>query len=163
MYYLVYNASVLYWQLLRPFMRTNFLSFLAPSLQLLCRLLEDVREPDVHWRAELLLLLLSAQLDANDRAGASATFTRSMQFLREQTPREFREAFALAARHSLLDVPRFQKDQKLSAQLSLSFRLARLRAYVHIFICFFIYFDCFPVSNRSPCAPTGHLKMARTK
>ena len=54
----MYNASVLYWQLLRPFMKANYLRCLAPSLQLLCRQLEEVHEPDVEWRAQLILYAL---------------------------------------------------------------------------------------------------------
>ena len=59
-YYLVFNASILYWQLLRPFMKTGYLRCLAPSLQLICKQLEDVQEPDVEWRAQLILYSISS-------------------------------------------------------------------------------------------------------
>lgn len=54
-YFLIYNASVLYWQLVRPFLKPGFRCYLIPSLSRIVEALNQTEEEDKEWRAELMM------------------------------------------------------------------------------------------------------------
>lgn len=54
-YFLVYNASVLYWQMVRPFRKPGYHHRLIPSLSQIVSVLNQTEEDDKGWRAELML------------------------------------------------------------------------------------------------------------
>ena len=54
-YFIVYNASVLYWTFCRPFLRPGYKKYLAPSLLMVSRALDDTKDPDYEWRATLMM------------------------------------------------------------------------------------------------------------
>lgn len=54
-YFLVYNASVLYWQMVRPFLRPGYRHYLVPSLAQMVSALSQTEEEDKEWQAELML------------------------------------------------------------------------------------------------------------
>lgn len=54
-YFLVYNASVLYWQMVRPFLKPGYRHHLIPSLSQIVNVLSQTEEEDKEWRAELML------------------------------------------------------------------------------------------------------------
>lgn len=54
-YFLVYNASVLYWQMVRPFLKPGYHHHLIPSLSQIVTVLNQTEEEDKDWRAELML------------------------------------------------------------------------------------------------------------
>ncbi|XP_007935070.1 cilia- and flagella-associated protein 46 [Orycteropus afer afer] len=57
-YFLVYNASVLYWRMVRPFLKTGYRRHLIPSLSQIVTVLNHTKEEDKEWHAELMLTLL---------------------------------------------------------------------------------------------------------
>lgn len=52
---MVYNASVLYWQMVRPFLKPGYRRHLIPSLSQIVNVLNQIEEEDKDWRAELML------------------------------------------------------------------------------------------------------------
>lgn len=54
-YFLVYNASVLYWRMVRPFLKPGYRQHLVPSLAQLVSVLSQTEEEDKEWQAELML------------------------------------------------------------------------------------------------------------
>ena len=54
-HFLVYNASVLYWQFCRPFLKPNYRQFLARSLHQVVKALDDIDDKDFEWRAQLMM------------------------------------------------------------------------------------------------------------
>lgn len=54
-YFLVYNASVLYWHMVRPFLKPGFHHRLLSSLAQIVSVLHQTEEEDKDWRAELML------------------------------------------------------------------------------------------------------------
>lgn len=54
-HFLVYNASVLYWQMVRPFLKPGYHHHLIPSLSQIVSVLNQTEEEDTEWRAELML------------------------------------------------------------------------------------------------------------
>ncbi|TYZ64758.1 hypothetical protein PybrP1_008895 [[Pythium] brassicae (nom. inval.)] len=69
--FLVYNASVTYWQIARQLMKRATWQFLAPSLAKVLDALRAVGERDGLWVARLQLALVSALLDAKQLAEAA--------------------------------------------------------------------------------------------
>lgn len=54
-YFLVYNASVLYWQMVRPFLKPGYYQYVIPSLSQIVSVLNQTEEEDKDWQAELML------------------------------------------------------------------------------------------------------------
>ena len=54
-YFLVYNASVLYWRMVRPFLKPGYRHLLVPSLAQMVSALGQTEEEDKEWQAELML------------------------------------------------------------------------------------------------------------
>lgn len=54
-YFLVFNASVLYWRMVRPFLKPGFRHHVIPSLFQIVHVLNQTDEEDKDWRAELML------------------------------------------------------------------------------------------------------------
>ena len=51
----MYNASVIYWQFSRIFLKPNYKRFLAKSLHQVVKALDDVDDEDYEWRAQLMM------------------------------------------------------------------------------------------------------------
>lgn len=51
----MYNASVLYWQMVRPFLKPGYRHHLVPSLAQMVSALSQTEEEDKEWQAELML------------------------------------------------------------------------------------------------------------
>ncbi|KAI9987830.1 hypothetical protein PInf_023874 [Phytophthora infestans] len=69
--FLVYNASVTYWQIARQLMKQSTFQFLVPSLTNIIDALKLTAESDVAWLLRLQLALVYAQLDANQLSNAA--------------------------------------------------------------------------------------------
>lgn len=54
-HFLVYNASVIYWQFCRPFLKHNYRQYLARSLHQVVKALDDIDDKDFEWRAQLMM------------------------------------------------------------------------------------------------------------
>ena len=54
----MYNASVLYWQFCRPFLKPNYRQYLARSLHQVVKALDDIEDTDYEWRAQLMMSVL---------------------------------------------------------------------------------------------------------
>ncbi|XP_061232754.1 cilia- and flagella-associated protein 46 [Neopsephotus bourkii] len=61
-YFLIYNASVLYWKLIRPYLKPGFRYCLIPSLSQIVKVLNQTEEQDHEWRAELMMIPLILEL-----------------------------------------------------------------------------------------------------
>uniref|UniRef100_A0ACB8F9Q8 Uncharacterized protein n=1 Tax=Sphaerodactylus townsendi TaxID=933632 RepID=A0ACB8F9Q8_9SAUR len=54
-YFLIYNASVIYWRIIRPFFKPGFRHFLIPSLSRIVLALHHADDQDKDWTAELMM------------------------------------------------------------------------------------------------------------
>lgn len=54
-YFLVFNASVLYWNMVRPFLKPGYHQFVIPSLSQIVAVLNQTDEEDKEWQAELMM------------------------------------------------------------------------------------------------------------
>uniref|UniRef100_A0A8C3XAK5 Cilia and flagella associated protein 46 n=1 Tax=Catagonus wagneri TaxID=51154 RepID=A0A8C3XAK5_9CETA len=94
-YFLVYNASVLYWQMARPFLKPGYHHHLIPSLSQIVNVLNQTEEEDKDWRAELMLELLECYLQAGKNEEAAKFCATAAPFIRANTPHRYRQMFAL--------------------------------------------------------------------
>ncbi|XP_011370907.1 cilia- and flagella-associated protein 46, partial [Pteropus vampyrus] len=86
-YFLVFNASVLYWQMARPFLKPGYCQHLIASLAQIVSVLQQTEEEDKDWQAELMLqvrhgLMDELQLKEEKRASISMSVTFHMNTLR---------------------------------------------------------------------------------
>uniref|UniRef100_A0A8C6JG22 Uncharacterized protein n=1 Tax=Melopsittacus undulatus TaxID=13146 RepID=A0A8C6JG22_MELUD len=94
-YFLIYNASVLYWKLVKPYLKPGFRYCLIPSLSHIVKVLNQTEEQDHEWRAELMINLLECFLDASKLEEAKEFSSAAAVFIKENVPDKYSQIFAL--------------------------------------------------------------------
>ncbi|XP_074015315.1 cilia- and flagella-associated protein 46 [Numenius arquata] len=126
-YFLVYNASVLYWQLVRPYLRPGFCRCLIPSLSQIVNALNQTEEPDKEWRAELMINLLECFLDASKLKEAKEFSSTAASFIKENVPDKYAQIFSLMVYHKLMDISQVEKEIENSIHLSVIYKMQMLK------------------------------------
>ncbi|XP_058291851.1 cilia- and flagella-associated protein 46 isoform X3 [Hylobates moloch] len=116
-YFLVYNASVLYWQMARPFLRPGYRHHLIPSLSQIVNVLSQTEEEDKEWRAELMLELLECYLQAGRKEEAAGFCSTAAPFIKSHVPQKYRQIFSVMVRHELMDELQLKEEKKNSISL----------------------------------------------
>ncbi|XP_050982360.1 LOW QUALITY PROTEIN: cilia- and flagella-associated protein 46 [Labeo rohita] len=108
--FLVFNASLMYLQSFRRFLRPGQRRHLVSSLMQVIKALEEVQDPDHAWRAELMLHLIECLLDAGKRTEAAAMVKVTCDFMQSHKPELYPRLFSIQARHNLMDVSEMLND-----------------------------------------------------
>uniref|UniRef100_A0A8C0FKY2 Uncharacterized protein n=1 Tax=Bubo bubo TaxID=30461 RepID=A0A8C0FKY2_BUBBB len=103
-YFLIYNASVLYWQLVRPYLKPGFCYCLIPSLSQIVKALNQTEEQDNEWRAELMINLLECFLDASKLKEAKEFSSTAAIFIKENVPDKYSQIFSLMEQGKLIEI-----------------------------------------------------------
>ncbi|XP_007452074.1 PREDICTED: tetratricopeptide repeat protein 40 [Lipotes vexillifer] len=127
-YFLVYNASVLYWQMVRPFLKPGYHHRLIPSLSQIVSVLNQTEDDDKGWRAELMLELLECYLQAGKNEEAAKFCATAAPFIKANAPQKYRQIFALMVRHELMDELQLKQEKRSSIGLSVTFQINVLKA-----------------------------------
>ncbi|KAI5270262.1 Cilia- And Flagella-Associated Protein 46 [Manis pentadactyla] len=127
-YFLVYNASVLYWQMARPFLKPGYHHLLIPSLSQMVNVLNQTEEEDKDWRAELMLELLECYLQAGKIEEATKFCATAAPFIKANVPQKYRQMFAVMVRHELMDKLQLQEEKRTSVSLLVTFHINMLQA-----------------------------------
>ncbi|XP_059947631.1 cilia- and flagella-associated protein 46 [Mesoplodon densirostris] len=127
-YFLVYNASVLYWQMVRPFLKPGYHHHLIPSLSQIVSVLTQTEEEDKDWPAELTLELLECYLQAGKNEEAAKFCATVAPFIKANAPQKYRQIFALMVRHELMDELQLKEEKRSSISLSVTFQINMLKA-----------------------------------
>ncbi|XP_035186668.1 cilia- and flagella-associated protein 46 isoform X3 [Oxyura jamaicensis] len=127
-YFLVYNASVLYWQFVRPYLKPGFHCYLVPSLSQIVKALNQTEEPDSEWRAELMINLLECLLDASKLKEAKEFSSTAAVFIKENVPDKYSKIFSLMVCHKLMDISQIEKEIKNSIHLSVIYKMQMIKA-----------------------------------
>ena len=77
--FLVYNASVRHWKIVRGFLKDGSRELAVPSLEKVVTALETTDDPDVRWRSRNCLALAQAFDDAGQADKAAAYMTKALQ------------------------------------------------------------------------------------
>uniref|UniRef100_A0A8C4SDZ0 Uncharacterized protein n=1 Tax=Erpetoichthys calabaricus TaxID=27687 RepID=A0A8C4SDZ0_ERPCA len=94
-HFLIFNTSVLYWQMSRLFSMPGSRKFLIPSLTRILNALEEIGESDFHWRATLMLELLESLLDAGNLKDAAKYANEAALFIKTNVPHLYQKIFSL--------------------------------------------------------------------
>ncbi|XP_014746146.1 PREDICTED: cilia- and flagella-associated protein 46 [Sturnus vulgaris] len=126
-FFLIYNASVLYWQLVRPFLKPGFRYCLIPSLSQIVTALNRIEEQDKEWRAELMINLLECFLDASKLEEAKEFSSAAAVFIKENVPDKYSQIFSLMVYHKLMDISQVEKEIENSIHLSVIYKMQVLK------------------------------------
>ncbi|KAM5140139.1 cilia- and flagella-associated protein 46 [Callospermophilus lateralis] len=132
-YFLVYNASVLYWHMVRPFLKPGCHQYVIPSLSQIVSVLNQTEEEDKEWRAELMLELLECYLQAGKKEEAAKFCLTAAPFIKANVPHKYQQIYSVMVRHELMDELHLKLEKKNSASLSASFHINSLRAMLLLF------------------------------
>ncbi|XP_062851474.1 cilia- and flagella-associated protein 46 [Trichomycterus rosablanca] len=103
-HFLVFNASLLYFQTIQVFLRPGRWQFLVPSLSQVLSALQEVQDPDLAWRAELMILYVDCLLDAGKKTEAASFSKVTSDFIELHAPELYPRIFSIQVRHDLMDV-----------------------------------------------------------
>ncbi|XP_026079139.1 cilia- and flagella-associated protein 46 [Carassius auratus] len=129
-HFLVFNASLLYLQSVRQFMRPGQRRLLVSSLTKVLEALEEVQDPDHTWRAELMLHLVECLLDAGKQKEAAALAKVTYDFIQAHKPELYPRLFSIQVRHNLMDVSEMLKDG--NSKLLVMYKIQKLKHAVDV-------------------------------
>ncbi|KAF5902114.1 cilia- and flagella-associated protein 46 isoform X3, partial [Clarias magur] len=128
-HFLVFNASVLYLQTVRSFLRPGWRRYLVSSLRQVLSALEEVAESDFVWRAELMILLVECLLDAGKENEAADFSKVTSDFIEQHTPELCPRIFSIQVQLDLIDVANILT--KASPKLLAIYKLQKLKKAVN--------------------------------
>ncbi|XP_027758626.1 cilia- and flagella-associated protein 46 [Empidonax traillii] len=126
-YFLIYNASVLYWPLVRPFLKPGSRYRLIPSLSQIVTALNQAEEQDYEWRAKLMINLLECFLDASKLEEAKEFSSTAAVFIKENVPEKYSQIFSLMVYHKLMDISEVEKEIQDSTHLLVIYKMQMLK------------------------------------
>uniref|UniRef100_A0A3P9HU19 Cilia and flagella associated protein 46 n=1 Tax=Oryzias latipes TaxID=8090 RepID=A0A3P9HU19_ORYLA len=94
-HFMVFNASVLYFQKVRPLLQPGWFRFLVPSLKVVVQSLEEVDDKDHSWRAELMILLVEGFVDSGQLEDAAGFARVTQEFITSHAPHLYPKLFTL--------------------------------------------------------------------
>ncbi|KAM8806051.1 cilia- and flagella-associated protein 46 [Eudromia elegans] len=130
-YFLVYNASVLYWEAVRPYLKPGFRYCLIPSLSQIVKALKQTEEQDKEWIAELMINLLECFLDASKMKEAEEFSSTAAVFIKENAPDKYSQIFSLMVYHQLMDISQIEKEIENSIYLSIIYKMQMIKLQWH--------------------------------
>ncbi|XP_077311369.1 cilia- and flagella-associated protein 46 isoform X2 [Lithobates pipiens] len=129
--FLVYNASVLYWQTVRPFLKPGSRHLLTNSLASVVKALGETDDDDKIWRADLMMELLECFLDGQKMKEAVDCASLAAEFIKANVPHKYPLLFSKMVHHKLIDSAKATKETKSSASLSVIYKIQKLRSQLN--------------------------------
>ncbi|XP_034148794.1 cilia- and flagella-associated protein 46 isoform X2 [Esox lucius] len=126
-HFMVFNASVLYFQAVRPLLRPGPCQHLVPTLTQVVKALEEVGDPDYGWRAQLMLHLVTCLVDAGKGKEASSFAKATSDFIESHAPDLYPNIFSLQVRHNLCDFSKNPKKIEASPILEVIYKMQNLK------------------------------------
>ncbi|XP_048465131.1 cilia- and flagella-associated protein 46 [Rhincodon typus] len=127
-HFLVYNASVLYWRIVRPFIKPGFRGHVIVSLLEVIKGLQAIDDLDYEWRAELRIALVECYLDAEKIKDATMFAYSTAEFIQTHVPHMYKKIFSILVYHKLVDLLKVAKEVKGSTKLTAIYRIQRLKS-----------------------------------
>ncbi|GMH80291.1 hypothetical protein TrST_g6381 [Triparma strigata] len=81
--FVIYNASVHYWNVARPAMRKGSFKYLSKSLEAIFDALAEVNDEDLRWRIQIGCALVNALDEAGEFSAAAQRITATVEIARE--------------------------------------------------------------------------------
>ncbi|XP_069755663.1 cilia- and flagella-associated protein 46 isoform X2 [Narcine bancroftii] len=127
-YFLIYNASVIYWRIIRPFLQPGFYTYVISSLNEVIKALFIVEDVDYEWRAQLMIALIECYLDEGRKQEATTFAQSTADFIKSNVPHMYPKVFSIQVLHNLLDFNKMSKEIKGSIHLTAICKIQRLKS-----------------------------------
>ncbi|XP_047458245.1 cilia- and flagella-associated protein 46 isoform X2 [Mugil cephalus] len=126
-HFVVFNASVLYFQTARPFLQPGRCHHLTPTLKQVVQSLEEVEDQDHSWRAELMMHLMKCFVDSGkiEDAGSFAQVTED--FVKSHTPHLYPRLFTLLVKHKLSESDVLLETSRQSTALTVIYTIQEFK------------------------------------
>ncbi|XP_031140179.1 cilia- and flagella-associated protein 46 isoform X1 [Sander lucioperca] len=102
-HFIVFNASVLYFQSVYPLLQPGRCLHLVPSLRQVVQSLEEVADQDHSWRAELMMHLIKCLMDSGKMDDAASFAKVTEEFIKSHTPHLYPRLFTILVQHKLTE------------------------------------------------------------
>ncbi|XP_077469731.1 cilia- and flagella-associated protein 46 [Stigmatopora argus] len=126
-HYIVFNASVLYLQTVRPLLQPGRCCHLITSLRQVVKSLEMVVDKDHSWRAELMMHLIDALLDAGKTDDAASYARVTEEFIKKHCMHLYSKVFRLQVWHNLSKREIILKKSRQSTALTVIYKLLQCK------------------------------------
>ncbi|XP_072095861.1 cilia- and flagella-associated protein 46 isoform X2 [Mobula birostris] len=125
--FLIYNASVIYWMVIRLFLKPGFYTHVISSLSEVIRSLEMIGDSDYEWRAQLMITLIECFLDDGKMQGATNFSNSTANFIKRNVPHMYPKILSIQIFHNLVDFNKVSKELKGSIHLTAICKIQRLK------------------------------------
>ncbi|XP_061546899.1 cilia- and flagella-associated protein 46 isoform X4 [Phycodurus eques] len=126
-HYIVFNASVIYLQMVRPLLQPGRCCHLISSLRQVVKSLELVADKDHSWRAELMMHLIDSLLDAGKTDDAASYARVTEEFIKKHCPHLYSNVFRLQVWHNLSKREVLLKKSRQSTALTVIYKMLQFK------------------------------------
>ncbi|KAM3606725.1 uncharacterized protein V6R79_022079 [Siganus canaliculatus] len=131
-HFVVFNASVLYFQTVRPLLQPGRSLHLIPSLKQVVQSLEEVADQDHSWRAELMMHLIRCLVDAGKMEDAASFAKVTEEFIKSHTPHLYPRLFTILAQHQLAEDDVLIEVSGQTTTLAVIYKIQKLKKLKHM-------------------------------
>ncbi|XP_069001354.1 cilia- and flagella-associated protein 46 [Embiotoca jacksoni] len=126
-HFMVFNASVLYFQIVQPFLQPGRCLHLVPSLKQVVQSLEEVADQDHTWRAELMMHLVKCLVDSGEVEDAASFAKVTEEFIKLNTPHLYPSLFTLQVQHKLSECDVLLQTSRECTTLTVIYRIQEFK------------------------------------
>ncbi|XP_034754581.1 cilia- and flagella-associated protein 46 isoform X3 [Etheostoma cragini] len=126
-HFIVFNASVLYFQSVCLLLQPGRCLHLVPSLRQVVQSLEDVADQDHSWRAELMMHLIKCLMDSGKKDEAASFAKVTEEFIRSHTPHLFPRHFTILVQHNLTEKGVLIEMSRQSTTLAVIYKIQEVK------------------------------------
>ncbi|XP_056147442.1 cilia- and flagella-associated protein 46 [Lampris incognitus] len=126
-HFMVFNASLVYFQTVRPLLRPGLRRHLVPSLTQVVRALEAVAEQDHSWRAELMMHLIECLVESGKMRDACSFAGVTAEFIEMHTPHLLPKIFKILVQHNLSESSCLRMAEQ-HATLAIIYKIQNLKS-----------------------------------
>ncbi|XP_051883705.1 cilia- and flagella-associated protein 46 [Pristis pectinata] len=126
-YFLIYNASVIYWRIIRPFLKPGFYTHVISSLSEVIKSLQMTEDLDYEWLAQLMIALIECYLDEGKMQEATNFSNSTANFIKLNVPHMYPKIVSIQVFHNLEDFNKVSKELKGSVHLTAICKIQRLK------------------------------------
>ncbi|XP_039478106.1 cilia- and flagella-associated protein 46 isoform X2 [Oreochromis aureus] len=127
LHFMVFNASVLYFQTVQPLLQPGRSLHLVPSLRQVVQSLEEVADQDHSWRAELMMHLITCLVDLKKVEDATSFAKVTEEFIKSHTPNLYPGLFTLLVRHHLSHSDVLLETSRQCTTLAVIYKMQELK------------------------------------
>ncbi|KAA0718385.1 Cilia- and flagella-associated protein 46 [Triplophysa tibetana] len=128
--FLVFNASLLYFQSVRLFLLPGRRQLLVSSLTQVLEALEQIQDEDHMWRAELMTHLVECLFDAGKEPEAAALVKVTSELIASHEGEVYPRLFSIQVQHNLIDENDVMKHK--NTKLLVIYNIQKLKCMIEV-------------------------------